>query len=71
MPDITPNSGWLRDTVELDPAGHVITDVWMRTSMPGVFAAGDIRQHSAAQLVASAGDSATAAVAAVRYLNDQ
>jgi thioredoxin reductase (NADPH) len=64
-----PNSAWLRGLVELDPAGHVVTDIWMQTSVPGVFAPGDIRQNSAAQLVASAGDGATAAVAAARYLN--
>lgn len=64
-----PNSAWLRDVIELDPAGHVVTDIWMQTSMPGVFAAGDIRQNSAAQLIASAGDGATAAVAARRYLD--
>jgi thioredoxin reductase (NADPH) len=64
-----PNSAWLRDIVELDPAGHVVTDIWMQTSVPGVFAAGDIRQNSAAQLAASAGDGVTAAVAAARYLN--
>jgi thioredoxin reductase (NADPH) len=40
----------------------------MRTSIPGVFAAGDIRQASVAQLVSAAGDGATAAVAAYRYL---
>jgi thioredoxin reductase (NADPH) len=66
-----PNSAWLRDVVELDPAGHVVTDIWMRTSVPGIFAAGDIRQNSAAQLAASAGDGATAAVAAVRFLKGQ
>jgi thioredoxin reductase (NADPH) len=63
-----PNSGWLRGTVDLDAAGHVVTDPLLRTSVPGVFAAGDIRQHSAAQLAASAGDGATAAVSAVRHL---
>ena len=63
-----PNSEWLRGTVDLDAAGHVVTDPLLRTSVPGVFAAGDIRQHSAAQLVSSAGDGATAAVAAARYL---
>lgn len=66
---LEPNSGWLRGVLELDPAGHVVADMWLRTSVPGVFAAGDIRQHSAAQLVAAAGDGATAAVAAARYLN--
>lgn len=63
-----PNTGWMREVVELDAGGHVVTDVWLRTSTPGVFAAGDIRANSAAQLVAAAGDGATAAVAAARYL---
>jgi thioredoxin reductase (NADPH) len=63
-----PNSGWLRGAVDLDAAGHVVTDTLLRTSVPGIFAAGDIRQHSAAQLVSSAGDGATAAVAAAKYL---
>jgi thioredoxin reductase (NADPH) len=40
----------------------------MRTSLAGVFAAGDIRQHSVAQLAAVAGDGATAAISTVRYL---
>ncbi len=40
----------------------------MRTSLPGLFAAGDIRRGSVALVAAVAGDGATAAVAAVRYL---
>jgi len=52
----------------LDLGGHVPVDLWMRTPMPGLLAAGDLRQHSARQLVASAGDGATAALAAIRYL---
>ena len=68
---LEPNTEYLRDLLPLDNAGHVPTDVWMRTPLPGLFAAGDIRQHSAAQLVSSAGDGATAAVAARRYLDGQ
>ena len=65
---LEPNSGYLADLLPLDNAGHVPTDIWMRTALPGLFAAGDIRQSSAAQLVSAAGDGATAAVAARRYL---
>lgn len=65
---LEPNTSFLRGVVDLDAAGHVVTDVLMRTSLPGVFAAGDIRQHSVAQLVTAAGDGATAAIAAFRYV---
>jgi thioredoxin reductase (NADPH) len=63
-----PNTAFLQGVLGLDPAGHIETDILMRTSLDGVFAAGDIRAHSVAQLAAVAGDGATAAVAAVRYL---
>jgi thioredoxin reductase (NADPH) len=43
----------------------------MRTPVEGIFAAGDIRQNSAAQLITSAGDGATAAIAAQRFLDGQ
>ena len=65
---LEPNTAFLGGLVELDPAGHVITDLMMRTSLDGVFAAGDIRGLSVRLLAASAGDGATAAVAAFRYL---
>ena len=65
---LEPNTGYLRNVVELDNAGHVPTDIWMRTARPGLFAAGDIRQGSASQLVSAAGDGATAAIAAQRYV---
>ena len=65
---LEPNSAFLRDVLALDGAGHVVVDAQLQASVPGVFAAGDIRQHSVAQLVASAGDGATAAVNAFRYV---
>ena len=65
---LEPNSQYLADLLTLDNAGHVPTDIWMRTPLPGLLAAGDIRQSSAAQLVTSAGDGATAAIAAQRYV---
>lgn len=65
---LEPNSQYLRELLPLDNAGHVPTDIWMNTPLPGLLAAGDIRQGSAAQLVTAAGDGATAAIAARRYI---
>ena len=62
------NTLFLRDTLRLDETGHIPTDIWMRTELPGVFAAGDVRADSASQAIAAAGDGATAAIAARRYL---
>jgi thioredoxin reductase (NADPH) len=65
---LEPNTAFVRGIVALDAGGHVETDINMRTSAAGIFAAGDIRKSSVAQLAAAAGDGATAAIAAYRYL---
>jgi thioredoxin reductase (NADPH) len=65
-----PNSEILGGLVPVDAGGHVLTDLWMRTPRPGLFVAGDVRADSARQLVSAAGDGATAAIAADRYLED-
>jgi thioredoxin reductase (NADPH) len=65
---LAPNTALLGDFVRLADDGRIEIDLMMRTSRPGVFAAGDIRAHSIAQLAASAGDGATAAIAACDYL---
>jgi thioredoxin reductase (NADPH) len=65
---LEPNTAFLRGVVALDFGGHIETDILMRTSRDGVFAAGDIRKDSVALLAAAAGDGATAAVSAYRYL---
>jgi thioredoxin reductase (NADPH) len=65
---LAPNTAFLRGMLELDSSGHIRTDVLMRTSVAGIFAAGDIRADSVAQLAAAAGDGATAAISAFRYL---
>jgi thioredoxin reductase (NADPH) len=64
---LTPNTEFLKDVVPLNESGQVVTDLWMRTSVPGVFAAGDVRADSSRQLISAAGDGATAALAAIRY----
>jgi thioredoxin reductase (NADPH) len=68
---LEPNTAWLRDVLELDSAGHVVVDAHLQTSVPGVYAAGDIRQSSSRQLVAAAGDGASAAIFAAQYLRSR
>ena len=68
---LEPNTIFLQGLVPLDGAGHIETDAMMRTSRPGLFAAGDIRKGSVALIAAVAGDGATAAVAAIRYLQSR
>lgn len=65
-----PNSHLLAGLVELDEGGHAKVDLEMQTSIPGLFVAGDVRWKAARQLVAAAGDGATAAIAAERYLQE-
>lgn len=66
-----PRSSYLSGFVALDGGGHVETDLSMSTTAPGLYAVGDIRAGSARQLVTSAGDGATAAIAALRYIESR
>ena len=63
-----PNTEFLGSVLPLSDTGHVPTDVWMRTELPGLYAVGDIRQDSACQAITSAGEGAVAAIAAHRYI---
>jgi thioredoxin reductase (NADPH) len=65
---LKPNTELLKEIIKLSETGHVPTDGWMTTERSGVYAVGDIRQDSAAQAVSAAGDGATAAIAAYRYI---
>ena len=65
---LEPNSELVKDLVERDNAGHIPVNLSMETAEPGLYAVGDVRQHSVAQLVAAAGDGATAAIAAFKRL---
>jgi len=68
---LKPNTAFLKNVLKLSETGHVPTDLWMKTECDGLYAAGDIRQDSAAQAITSAGDGATAAIAAYRYIKEQ
>ena len=64
----TPNSHLLKGLVEMDEGGHARVDLRMRTAVPGLFVAGDLRTEAARQLVSACGDGATAALSAEAYL---
>lgn len=63
-----PNTGILKDHVEHDASGYLITDSQMETSVPGLFAAGDIRAQLTRQVTTAVGDATTAAIAVEKYL---
>ena len=66
---LKPNTNYLKGILPLDPVGHIITNEKMETEAPGVFAAGDIRHDSARQAITAAGDGATAAIFAEKFLS--
>ncbi|MBF9033207.1 FAD-dependent oxidoreductase [Rhodobacterales bacterium HKCCE2091] len=65
------NTAPLGDAVPLDDAGRVVVDLSMATSLPGLWAAGDVRTGSRNWLATAAGDGATAGIAAARWLRDR
>ena len=65
---LKPNSHIFSHLVTVDETGFIVTDELMRTSAPGIFAAGDIRQNSFRQAITAAGDGAAAASSAFKYL---
>ena len=66
---IQPNTHWLQGAVSLDSQGFIPTDQNMATSIPGVFAAGDVRQKLVRQISTAVGDAATAVLAVEEYLS--
>jgi thioredoxin reductase (NADPH) len=66
---LDPNTGFLKGRVELDERGFLVTDATMMTSIPGVFAAGDVRQGSTKQLASAVGEGAAAAIQIRHYLD--
>lgn len=65
---LTPNTGFLPDTIKKDEQGFIITSATLETSMPGVYAAGDVRLDSTKQAASAAGEGATAALMIRDYL---
>ncbi len=68
---MNPNTGFAKDAVEIDQAGYIACDpVALKTSMPGVFVAGDCRQLAAMQLATACADGVVAAMGLKAYYRD-
>lgn len=65
---LLPNTDWLKGTVELSPRGEIIVDARGETSLPGVFAAGDVTTVPYKQIVIAVGEGAKASLSAFDYL---
>ncbi|MBM7583057.1 thioredoxin reductase (NADPH) [Caldicoprobacter guelmensis] len=68
---IQPNNALIQGKLNMNEAGFVITDETMATNIPGVFAAGDLRQKPLWQIITAAADGAIASVSAQRYIMEQ
>jgi thioredoxin reductase (NADPH) len=64
-----PNTTWLKDIVDLDDQGYIVTDDHLRTRLPGVFACGDAHVTPIKQIAMAVGEGALAAMQAQRYLD--
>ena len=63
-----PDTKWLSGIVELDESGYIVADEGGATSVPGLFAAGDVRTTPLRQVVTAVSDGALAAEAAASFL---
>jgi thioredoxin reductase (NADPH) len=66
-----PNTGLIRGHFRHDANGYVLTDDRMMTSIPGLFAAGDLRVQLVRQVTTAIGDATTAAIAVEKYLAER
>jgi thioredoxin reductase (NADPH) len=68
---LLPNTQFLKDSaIELDEIAFVKSDHNLRTTMPGVFVAGDVRSGATMQIAAATGEGATAALRIREYLEE-
>ncbi len=65
-----PNTDLVKEQLPLDDQGYVVTNDAMQTALPGVFAAGDLRQKLLRQVITAASDGAVAAFSVLRYLSE-
>ena len=66
-----PNTGLIKGHYDHDANGYIVTDDRMMTSIPGLFAAGDLRVQLTRQVTTAVGDATTAAIAVEKYLAER
>jgi alkyl hydroperoxide reductase subunit AhpF len=66
--NLVPNSQMVEHLVELDEQGRIKVDNYARTSVPGLYAAGDVTNTYAEQVLVAVGEGAKAALSAYEYL---
>lgn len=67
---LNPNTSFLNNLLAQDENGMIVVNEHMQTSVPGIFAAGDIRHNSIRQVIAAAGDGAVAAINAKKWVEE-
>jgi len=67
---ILPNASFIKDSVEIDEYGFIKADKTMQTSVPGVYAVGDIRDTPLRQIATAVGDAAIAAVSSEHFVEN-
>ncbi|MBU1064382.1 thioredoxin-disulfide reductase [bacterium] len=65
-----PNTAFVKDLLELDSEGHIITDCYMNTNIKGVFAVGDVRSKKFRQIAEAVGDATVGALAVSEYISE-
>ncbi len=68
---IKPQTDLVKDLVALNAGGNIVTDEFMRTGVPGVYAAGDIRNTPLRQVITACADGAIAATSALEYVSSR
>jgi thioredoxin reductase (NADPH) len=64
------NTNFLQGVVDLDPVGCIVTNDDMQTSVPGIYAAGDVRSKKIRQITNACGEGTIAAIAARDYIKE-